>query len=1127
MQRRRAAVRAHAVSLAVVTLAASLTAWIGSASPAAAVQAPQPTLVNDRAVGWTPAFQDGAVKAIVQVGSTIVVGGTFTRVVPAGSTTVLDRPYVLAFDATTGALRDGFRPALDGAVQALVPGEDGQSVYVGGDFTTVNGLRAKGFTKLGLADGARDSVFQTVSINGRISDLRLAGGRLWLGGNFSKVAGRVQSVLATVDARTGAYDPYGTLDFAGTQNGGTTALQKMDVTPDGSKLLAIGNWRTVNGLDRRQVALLDLTGAQAQVSPWTTSFFSADCAPVFDSYLRDLDISPDGKFAVISTTGAYRGSTSPCDTTSRWELTAAGPQTPTWVDYTGGDTTYAVGITATAVYVGGHMRWENNPFAGDTAGPGAVAREGIAALDPLNGLPLDWNPGRARGVGVFDFLATPAGLWVGSDTDRIGGWTKHPKLAFFPLDGGQAVPAATAPQLPGRVLLAGRTPQRTDVLYRVNAGGPQLTALDGGPAWAADTSSTSALHNTGSNVAGYAPGASTDSTVPTETPNAVFDSERWDPLDATEMQWAFPVPTGRRVQVRLYLANRCGCTSASGQRVFDVTIDGAPALSGYDIVADVGDQRGTMKTFDITSDGTVDIAFGHRVENPLVNAIEVIDRDATPVSTDVDAVTAREFDGTTASADSAVDGQGIAWGRARGGMVVGSTLYAGWDDGSLTARSFDGTSFGPPSEVNGMDQVVPLAAFHDEVKRMTAMFYSSGRLYYALADDADLHYRYFTPSSGVVGAARFTVPNTSGLTFAGATALLLSGDRLFAGDPGSGELWGVTFADGAVSGTSEVVSGPAQDGRDWRARAVFIGQAAAPPAPNQPPEATFTWSCQQLTCTFDGSASTDPDGTVVGWEWDFADGSSSTQAAPEHTFPDSGSRDVALTVTDDRGAKATLTRTVTARAASTAAIDAVAATSSTGNALRINVTVPQEVQAGDGLVLVASSARVTANLTAPAGWAQVFEKTSAQLRTVVWQRVADGGSASSAVTVSLSQRSKVNLTLGAYRGTSSSAPVASVDAAVESVKRAAHTTPTVTATDPAAWVISYWADTSTDTTAWTAPAGEQVRATGIGTGGGHVSSLLTDGGAAHGGGTAGGLTATASSASAKAQMLSIVLSARR
>ena len=91
------------------------------------------------------------------------------------------------------------------------------------------------------------------------------------------------------------------------------------------------------------------------------------------------------------------------------------------------------------------------------------------------------------------------------------------------------------------------------------------------------------------------------------------------------MEWAFPVAAGPPIEVRLFFANRYSGTSRVGSRVFDVSIDGTPFLTNFDIVAAVGDQTGMMKAFDITSDGTVNIDFSHVVENPLINAIEIID----------------------------------------------------------------------------------------------------------------------------------------------------------------------------------------------------------------------------------------------------------------------------------------------------------------------------------------------------------------------------------------------------------------------------------------------------------------------------------------------------------------------
>lgn len=84
-------------------------------------------------------------------------------------------------------------------------------------------------------------------------------------------------------------------------------------------------------------------------------------------------------------------------------------------------------------------------------------------------------------------------------------------------------------------------------------------------------------------------------------------------------------------------------------------------------------------------------------------------------------------------------------------------------------------------------------------------------------------------------------------------------------------------------------------------------------AVNTPPSAVGVSSCDRVTCSFAGTSSSDPDGSVVGYVWDFGDGTEVTQGqTPTHTYTRSGSYTVSLTVVDDGGARATTTINVVA-----------------------------------------------------------------------------------------------------------------------------------------------------------------------------------------------------------------------
>ncbi len=634
----------YRISLAAI-LTAALTLTIPSMAPTQAAQpsapVPSPGAMPNAVPGTnTPAVDDGDVRAIAKVGSTMVVGGNFTSV--AGQ----PRSKVFAFNASTGALSTTFHPAVTGAVFSVIPGPVANTVYLGGQFTAVGGTAVNDLVLVRTTDGSIVTSFQAPSLlSGQVNDLVLRGNRLYLAGTFPKVGGVNHAGLAALNATTGALDPFMNVQLSGHHNDtgggaqGAVGPWGIDVTPDGSKMVVIGNFKVADGLPRDQVALIELTGASAAVQAnWNTSRFAPLCFNwAFDSYVRGVSFSPDGSYFAIAATGGPNFGTL-CDAVSRWETNATGSDVqPTWVNESGGDTVWAVSITDTAIFVGGHQRWANNPNGGDSAGAGAVPRPGLQALEPISGRPLQWNPGRnPPGKSVYALLATADGLYVGSNTDWIGNRKyKRQKLAFFPYAGGVPVADTTVGELPGAVYLGGS--QATNVLYRVNAGGPTLPSLDSGPDWAGDSDADSPYRNGGSNTGAWDPVPSVDGSVPASTPRAVFNTERWDPGDGDEMEWQFPVVSGSPIEVRLYLANRCSCTSDVGSRVFDVDLNGQPWINDEDLVADVGDQTGTMKSLDLTApaSGTITISFRHEVENTLVNGIEIVRTDITPPTTNV------------------------------------------------------------------------------------------------------------------------------------------------------------------------------------------------------------------------------------------------------------------------------------------------------------------------------------------------------------------------------------------------------------------------------------------------------------------------------------------------------------
>ncbi|MDX1439427.1 MAG: YCF48-related protein [Rubricoccaceae bacterium] len=118
-----------------------------------------------------------------------------------------------------------------------------------------------------------------------------------------------------------------------------------------------------------------------------------------------------------------------------------------------------------------------------------------------------------------------------------------------------------------------------------------------------------------------------------------------------------------------------------------------------------------------------------------------------------------------------------------------------------------------------------------------------------------------------------------------------------------GQSWAVLEADTPGSGIFSSITG-VPGGDAWTVGfqgAIQHFNGPPPPPENQAPVASFEFTATGLSVEFQDT-STDADGQIVSWQWDFGDGNFSTEQNPTHTYASADTYWVELTVTDDQGA---------------------------------------------------------------------------------------------------------------------------------------------------------------------------------------------------------------------------------
>jgi hypothetical protein len=381
------------------------------------------------------ALTDGQPKpvayTVAEAGSQMVVGGRFRTIENGNRTVQYTRHNVFAFNASTGAVNLDFDPVVDGDVWGTW--SDGTSVYIGGAFRNVNGQPRSTLAKLSLATGDLDPNFAPPFRGGRISDIAMVNGQLIVSGTFRKR-------IASLDPDTGKMTTYLDHVVGGRlPNSDSAQVFHFDISPNGQRLIGVGNFLTVDGQERPRVFMLDLGATSTSLSSWNYEPLAPKCTSNrrnAQAYVLDVEFSPDSSWFAFASFGfmwqtGYKGLML-CDSVSRFETANLNPSAPTWINYTGGDSLKSVAVTDRAVYVQGHSRWLDNPDGRDFPGPGAVERPGGGAVDPVTGKALPWNPVMPQQAGGFDILATPTGVWFATDGIRFGGKYRR-GIRFAPL----------------------------------------------------------------------------------------------------------------------------------------------------------------------------------------------------------------------------------------------------------------------------------------------------------------------------------------------------------------------------------------------------------------------------------------------------------------------------------------------------------------------------------------------------------------------------------------------------------------------------------------------------------------------------------------------------------------------
>ncbi|RUR03380.1 PKD domain-containing protein [Labedella endophytica] len=863
---------------------------------------------------------DGVVWDQVVIGRTVYVGGEFTSARPFTAKRGVDespRSNVLAYDLDTGELLP-FAPVVNAAVETLAASPDGKRLYMGGYFTKVDDQTRYRIAAFDLPSEKLVSNFRPL-VNTRVETLVATNDTLFAGGAFTSAAQQT-GVVATARTAAAAFAASDATLLPWAPNmtkiggKGKLAVLSMVISPSQDKIVLGGNFQTLNGSlnPGSLMGAVDATTGKTTL-PWkiNSTIPQRDLKKRVPSDRHDFavySLSSDGGYVYGSMgPGLFEGVFK-----ARWsdgDLASSG-----WLADCHGDSYDAVAV-GDIVYTASHAHDCGNlnsfgdyvPPAGwyralafTTATTQKVRKEDAGYLNYAgNPAPsvLHWYPNFNAGPktlqGPWDITAADGYVLYGGEFSTLNGRGQEGLARFAPR---AEAPNEVGPQLAGSEMnptvtaWGGNAAKlewginydwddralRYEVIRNGNVDKPVFTVRWDSDfwKWRKGTGKTT-MHLPGARIEtlrgvdyGLTPGETYTYQIRTVDPRG--NATMSDPVSHT---------TG-------------GTASTNEWTSYDKTVlqDQPSTYFPLNETGAVGNDwagSNSLRTVGARGDGIEGLETSRSYALNGTTAWAATWTAETPPQV----YSSELWFSTTTKKGGLLIGMGGA--RSTGGSIDRQVYMD--NAGRVRSANYDGTLKELASQKSYND-----GEWHHVVNTLgpdgLALYIDGERV--ATRSDATYAYRYQGKNAHWI---------------VGAQAL---GNR--AGKPSS------NFFAGQIDnvGIYQRALDPATIERHYDARIA--------PA-NALPTAAFTSTTNALAASVDASGSTDADGSIASYAWDFGDGASGTGATASHTYAAAGAYTVTVTVTDDRGGSDTTSAIVTVEAGpTTIAADSFDRSSSNG-----------------------------------------------------------------------------------------------------------------------------------------------------------------------------------------------------